>query len=99
MTTDFTPVVKFYIAKSAYQASTVVEFSSFSKDSAVIDFSSDRAKGMFMAIVVHLNDGTFTVDYKDATSAPAVLVNKAARNKVLVPVPDKEKLNQLQGQL
>lgn len=97
--TNITPVVKFYISKSAYQASTVVEFSSFSEDAAVIDFSSGAGRGTFMATVFHLNDGTFTVTYQSSASAAVALEAKAARNKALAPVSDKEKLNQLQDRL
>ncbi|KAJ6001002.1 hypothetical protein N7481_001411 [Penicillium waksmanii] len=62
-TTQIKPKMKFYISRTEYPASFIVDFTSISRNAGVVDFESGEGRNKHFAIVRYTKNGDFQVDY------------------------------------
>lgn len=78
---SITPIMKFYVATSAYQAGTIVNFQTATKVAGLVDFSSGPGLGMNSAVVTHDQFGNFSTNY--LSQGQAILALKAASDNTV----------------
>ncbi|KXJ88044.1 hypothetical protein Micbo1qcDRAFT_207792 [Microdochium bolleyi] len=70
--TAITPIMKFYIAPSSFEAGEIVDYETYSKNAGFVDFSSGSGSHKRTAVVHHNDDGSFkTVYFGDLISVIA----------------------------